>query len=156
MNPNLQPAPALFAPLAPLVGRWTVQAHVPGLTPAWSEFTWAENGLFLRQVSDIDEMPESAPQEWREHAPFPTTALIGLDDATGEFTMLYADARGVHRVYRMTFIDGVWRIWRNAPGFHQRFIGTLQGDTIDAQWELSKDGTTWNADFALTYTRTTA
>lgn len=39
------------------------------------------------------------------------TAVIGLDDAD-EVTMLYADARGVHRVYRMTFADGVWRMWR--------------------------------------------
>lgn len=88
-------------------------------------------------------------------APFPTTAVIGLDDATDDFTMLYADARGVHRVYRMTFGHGEWRIWRYAPGFNQRFTGTLSadGDTVDARWEMSKDGETWQLDFELTYTR---
>ncbi|TMR99446.1 hypothetical protein [Nonomuraea basaltis] len=81
--------------------------------------------------------------------------MIGLDDATEEFTMLYADARGVHRVYRMTFTDGEWRIWRAAPGFHQRFTGTLSsdGDTVEARWEMSRDGVTWNVDFELTYRR---
>ncbi|MBN6058326.1 hypothetical protein JYK22_40780, partial [Nonomuraea sp. RK-328] len=150
-TPTLHP---LLAPLTALLGRWTIQVHVPGLTPAWTEFAWTEDGLFLRQYSDMGEMPETTPELWRENVPFPTTTLIGLDDATGEFTMLYADARGVHRVYRMTFADGVWRVWRDAPGFHQRFTGTLQNDTMEAQWEMSQDGTTWHLDFALTYTRT--
>jgi hypothetical protein len=100
-------------------------------------------------------MPSNAPKAWQDNAPFPTTAVIGLDDAGEEFTMLYADARGVHRVYRMTFADGVWRVWRDAPGFNQRFTGTVRvdGDTVDGRWEMSKDGVTWNLDFELTYTR---
>ena len=138
-----------------LVGRWTVRLKVEGLGAAWTEFAWQDGGLFLHQVADVDEIPATAPQGWRDNAPFPTTAVIGLDDATGEFTMLYADARGVHRVYRMTFGDGGWRIWRDAPGFNQRFIGTVSadGDTIDARWEMSEDGVTWRPDFELTYTR---
>ncbi|WP_422769745.1 hypothetical protein ACN28C_23815 [Plantactinospora sp. WMMC1484] len=78
-----------------------------------------------------------------------------VDDATDEFTMLYADGRGVQRVYRMTFAEGVWTLWRDAPGFHQRFTGTVgtDGDTVDARWERSEDGVTWHVDFALTYTR---
>jgi hypothetical protein len=39
-------------------------------------------------------------------------ARARLDDATEELTMLYADARGVHR---MTFVDGVWTMWRDPP-----------------------------------------
>ncbi|RVX46203.1 hypothetical protein EDD27_9057 [Nonomuraea polychroma] len=146
--------PAL-ARLDALVGRWTVQPKVPGVGTAWTEFTWQDEGAYLHQVSDIDAMPDTAPQAWRENAPFPTTALIGLDDSTEQFTMLYADARGVHRVYQMTFADGEWRIWRDAPGFNQRFIGTLSpdGDTVEARWEMSKDGVTWDVDFELTYTR---
>jgi hypothetical protein len=100
-----------------LVGRWTVQPKVEGIGGAWTEFAWQDGGAFLRQISDIDEIPASAPEAWRTNAPFPTTAVIGLDDATGEFTMPYADARGVHRVYRMTFADGEWTVWRDAPGF---------------------------------------
>jgi hypothetical protein len=114
-----------------LVGRWTVQPKVDGLGAGWSEFTW------------------------RENSPLPTTALIGLDDTTGEFTMLYADARGVHRVYRMTLVGDVWTVWRDAPGFNQRFTGTMSadGNRIDGRWEMSKDGETWNLDFELSYVR---
>ncbi|WP_327586605.1 hypothetical protein OHA25_06040 [Nonomuraea sp. NBC_00507] len=136
-----------------LVGRWTV--HVPGVGSSWADFAWQDEGAYLRQVSDIDAMPDTAPQAWRDNAPFPTTALIGLDDATEQFTMLYADARGVHRVYQMMLTDGEWRIWRDAPGFNQRFIGTLSPDgaTIEARWEQSKDGVNWDLDFELTYSR---
>lgn len=146
--------PAL-ARLDPLVGRWTLQPRVAGLGPAWTEFSWQDGGAFLHQATDADPPLPTAPQAWRDHAPFPTTAVIGLDDATDEFTMLYADARGVHRVYRMTFVDRVWTIWRDAPGFNQRFTGTLSADgqTADGRWEMSTDGETWNLDFELSYLR---
>ncbi|MEH0934169.1 hypothetical protein [Micromonospora psammae] len=145
--------PALVR-LGVLVGRWTVQPEVDGLGPAWTEFAWAEDGLFLRQFSDV-KLPMVAPPEWRDNAPFPVTALIGLDDSADEFTMLYADARGVHRVYRMTFADRRWRMWREAPGFHQRFTGRLGDDaaTIDGRWEISPDGDRWDLDFAVAYRR---
>ncbi|MDQ7903945.1 hypothetical protein RB614_05340 [Phytohabitans sp. ZYX-F-186] len=146
--------PAL-ARLDALVGRWTVRPRVEGLGAGWSEFAWVEEGRFLRQVSDADPLPETAPAAWRENNPLPTTGMIGLDDATGGFTMLYADRRGVHRVYQMAFDGRVWTVWREAPGFGQRFTGTLSDDgrTIDGQWEISRDGETWDVDFAITYTR---
>ncbi|MGQ5259853.1 hypothetical protein ACTWLT_03750 [Micromonospora sp. ZYX-F-536] len=146
--------PAL-ARLDALVGRWTVQPEVEDLGVGWTDFSWVEGGAFLRQVSDADPLPATAPQAWRDNNPLPVTSLIGLDDAGDGFTMLYADARGVHRVYRMAFADGVWRLWRDAPGFNQRFTGTLSpdGDTIDAQWERSEDGVDWRLDFRITYRR---
>ncbi|MPZ28956.1 MAG: hypothetical protein GEV12_21800 [Micromonosporaceae bacterium] len=145
----------VLARLDSLVGRWTLHLKAAGVGAAWTEFSWQEGGDFLRQFSDADPPPPTAPQAWRDNAPFPTTAVIGLDDATEEFTMLYADARGVYRVYRMTFADGVWTVWRNAPGFNQRFTGTLSadGNTMDGQWEMSEDGVTWNLDFELSYVR---
>jgi len=138
-----------------LVGRWSVQPKVEGLGAAWSEFAWLDDGMFLRQVTDVDEIPETAPEVWRLGAPFPTYWVFGVDDGSGEFSALYADARGVHRVYRMTLADGEWRIWREAPGFNQRFIGALADDgaRIDARWEFSEDGVEWRVDFELTYTR---
>lgn len=138
-----------------LVGRWSVQPKVEGLGAARSEFTWQDDRQFLRQFTDVDEIPETAPEPWRQNAPFPTTSVIGLDDGTGEFTMLYADARGVYRVYRMTLADSRWRLWRDAPGFNQRFIGTIagDGDRIDARWEFSEDGVEWRIDFEVTYLR---
>jgi hypothetical protein len=146
--------PAL-ARLDALVGRWTVQPKVDGLGAGWTDFSWVEDGKFLRQFSDAEPPPANAPRAWRENNPLPTTSLIGLDDAGEEFTMLYADARGVHRVYRMTFADGVWQAWRDAPGFNQRFVGMLSrdGDTIDGRWEMSENGADWRLDFEITYRR---
>jgi hypothetical protein len=146
--------PAL-ARLDVLVGRWTVRVKVEGVGTAWTEFAWQDDGLFLRQRSDADPVPATAPPGWRENAPFPVTAVIGLDDAAEEFTMLYADARGVHRVYQMTFAGNTWTMWRNAPGFNQRFIARLSpdGNTFDGGWEMSEDGQTWNLDFELSYVR---
>jgi hypothetical protein len=48
--------------LAPPIGRWSVQPKVPGVGTAWTEFAWHEDGLFLRQYSDIDDIPLDAPQ----------------------------------------------------------------------------------------------
>lgn len=75
--------------------------HLPGST-CWSaggrydrrskvgtariEFAWQDDGLFLRQRSDTEPMPASAPQAWRENAPSSTSAVIGLDDASKEWT----------------------------------------------------------------------
>ncbi|MET7967900.1 hypothetical protein [Micromonospora sp. NPDC005305] len=49
----------------------------------------------------------------------------------------------------------VWRMWREASGFHQRFIGTLgvDGAAMDGRWERSADGTDWALDFKLAYRR---
>jgi hypothetical protein len=83
--------------------------------------------------------------------------IVGGDDVVDDaLTMLYHDSRGVSRVYRTSFADRTWRIWRDAPGFNQRFTGTLDeaGRTLDARWELSTDGSTWNLDFELIYRRT--
>ena len=69
--------------------------------------------------------------------------------------MLYTDARGVYRVYPMSLGDGVWKMWREAPGFFQRFTGTVSrdGNTITSCWEKSRDGSRWEHDFDVTYTK---
>jgi hypothetical protein len=60
----------------------------------------------------------------------------------------------------MRFSDGVWTLLRDSPdfsplSFSQRFTGTFgdDGDTIRGPWETSNDGSTWEHDFDLTYTR---
>ena len=82
-------------------------------------------------------------------------AIFGSDDATEEYFMLYFDERGVSRKYQMTLHDNIWKYWRNAPGFSQRFTGTIgnNGDNIIGVWELSEDDSTWQRDLELTYTR---
>ena len=47
------------------------------------------------------------------------------------------------------------RLWRDAPGFSQRFTGTFadRGDTIAGHWRLCRDDITWNDDLQITYRR---
>ncbi len=79
----------------------------------------------------------------------------GGDDATGTYCLLQFDSRVVSRIYEMRLRDGVWTLWRDAPGFLQRFTGTFSGDgrTIRGRWEKSGDGSQWEHDFDLTYTK---
>ena len=87
----------------------------------------------------------------------PSHWVVGGDDDAQEYTILYSDDRLVSRVYRMSFDGKIWRIWREAPGFYQRFEGRVQknGRRIDARWEKSEDdGKTWKHDFDLIFSRT--
>jgi hypothetical protein len=142
-----KPNPAL-EPFGVLVGTWnTVGAHplLPGMTlHGQTSFEWIEGGAFLIMRSEIHEpgIPSGV-------------AIFGSDDSAGEYFMLYFDERGVSRRYDVTLRDNIWHWWRNAPGFSQRFTGTLADDgrTIVGKGELTKDGATWEKDLELTYTR---
>lgn len=81
--------------------------------------------------------------------------IIGPDDAAGTYCVLYYDSRGVSRIYQMSLSNGVWKVWRDFPGFSQRFIGTFNDDRnmITARWEKSSDSSNWEHDFDLTYTK---
>lgn len=140
-------SPALMR-LAAFVGEWAWEAAVgdQAIGNGRTLFDWLEDGRFLVEHADTDQ------------AEFPSaTAIIGGDDATATYSMLQVDSRVVCRVYQMSLSDGVWRLWRDAPGFWQRFTGTFSGDsnTISGRWEKSADGVLWEYDFDLTYTRRT-
>ncbi len=111
---------------------------------AETSFEWLEGGRFLIQRWRVDH--PAAPDG---------IAIIGAAEPAGRYRQHYFDSRGVERVYEMTLADGVWKLWRTAPDFSQRFTGTFDaaGDTISGAWEISRDGTTWEHDFDLTYTR---
>jgi hypothetical protein len=82
--------------------------------------------------------------------------VIGCNENRDDYELLYADDRGVSRIYRMTFAGGVWIQHREDPGFFQRFQGTVDpsGNRISASWTKSHDdGVTWQHDFELTCTR---
>lgn len=137
-----------------LVGEWDMWAAGHQAGPVRAEFVWLEGGTLLAQRADAG--PETTfPPEWQEHSPFPTTTVTGYDDTADEFTTLYTDGRGVARVYRTSLTAGVWKQWRAAPGFHQRFTATLDEDgaTIRGGWERSDDGELWVTDFDVTYVR---
>ncbi|HJQ19128.1 MAG TPA: hypothetical protein VJ867_02195 [Gemmatimonadaceae bacterium] len=146
-NEAAKPNPALD-PLRVLVGSWkTVGTHplVPGKTfHGRTSFEWIEGGAFLVMRSQIDE-PEIPSG----------IAVFGTDDVTGECAMLYFDERGVSRRYETRVRGNEWQWWRNAPGFSQRFTGTISADgqTIVSRGELSRDGERWEPDLALTYIR---
>jgi RNA polymerase sigma factor (sigma-70 family) len=102
---------------------------------------------------------------WRAHYDHPdipdSIAILGCDD-TGDLrnpgggcSLHYFDQRGVTRLYHLSAEAGVWRFWRDSPGFSQRFAGTLSPDgwTVDGVAELCSDGSTWDEDLRITYKR---
>jgi hypothetical protein len=141
------PNPALAA-FGVLIGTWhTTGTHLlmPGtILHGRTSFEWLEGGAFLLMRSEIDEpgIPSGI-------------AIFGSDDAEQEYYMLYFDERGVSRKYEVSLRDNLWKWWRNAPGFSQRYTGTIvdDGNTIIGKGELSKDGVTWEKDLDLTYKR---
>src|SRR4051794_486260 len=146
-----RPNPAL-EPFSVLIGNWdTTGTH--GQLPdtvlhGHTSFEWLENGAFLLMRSEIDD-----PR-------FPRAiAIIGSDGAgdgaEAKYYMLTFDERGVSRKHEVTLHNNIWKWWRNAPGFLQRYEGIIEdgGNTIITRGELSKDGLSWERDLDLTYLR---
>ena len=141
------PNPAL-QPFSILIGNWnTTGTHrlLPGtILHGRASFEWLENGAFLMWRSEIDEpgIPSGI-------------AIFGSDDTAKEYFLLYFDERGVSRIFQVALHDNVWKFWRNAPGFSQRFTGTIleDGNTMIGESELSTDGSSWEKDLVLTYKR---
>jgi hypothetical protein len=140
----------MLEPLDVFVGEWSMAsslAPTPADAPrARTTFEWLPHRRFLIQRWEI------------EHPDAPDgIAIIGFDADKATLLQHYFDSRGVARVYEMTFADSVWALQRTAaaPDFSQRFTGTFEndGNTIVGRWEISTDGSNWNPDFALTYTR---
>ena len=142
--------PAL-KPLEILAGDWEMELSNAFFLPSPPDtakgpvsFEWVQDGAFLlMRMGDKEQGTPSAM--W----------LISRDDAVSDYTVFYYDDRSVSRVYGMSFVDGIWKMWRAAPGFSQRFEGKLSADnnTITASWGKLLDGTTWEHDFDVTYRR---
>jgi hypothetical protein len=141
-NPNLQP-------LARLIGEWsTVGSHpfLPGKTlHGRTTFSWLESGAFLRFQMHIDEpeIPDGV-------------AILGTDDARPDAgVMLYFDVRDVSREYRWTISGNVFTWSREVPGFAQRMVHTISedGQSIEAQGEMSRNSQAWEPDLQLSHTR---
>jgi hypothetical protein len=134
--------------LEAFIGEWRLDASFPGAPPGRSVFEWTLVKTFLAQRT---EAPDPAPD---------SLAIVAVDPKSGAYTQHYFDSRGVVRVYAMTLSRNVWTLTRDSPDlspldFHQRFIGrfTRDGKTIKGAWETSKDGSRWEHDFDLTYTK---
>jgi hypothetical protein len=134
--------------LEALLGEWSIEATFPSAPPSGPigrvVFEWMVGERFLveRWAVDVPEAPDGL-------------AIIGFDDDRELYLQHYFDSRGVARVYEMSLGDRIWRLWRDAPGFSQRFAGAFSddGDVIEGQWEISEDGERWRHDFDLRYTR---
>src|SRR5262245_47169454 len=112
--------PAL-EPFEALIGTWDTEADhvaVDGIVTGTTTFEWLEGGRFLVQRSHVDDDR------------FPDGLSIFGAPETGEgLVMEYFDSRGVRRTYGTSAEDGVWRIWREADGFDQRFSAMLGRDS---------------------------
>jgi hypothetical protein len=132
-----------------LIGEWDMVGSHPAFPSAvqgHSSFEWLKEGALL--VWHF---------AWERPGPPSALSVIGHDEAEAEDTcsMLYTDERGVARIYQMRLDGGVWQIWREAPGFAQRMTGTVSedGHTIVVHGALSRDGSHWEPDLEVTYTR---
>ena len=130
--------------LSPLLGDWVAHSKAFSEGRGHTTMTLTEDGKLMRihSVEEDQRFPESL-------------MIVGADEASDECTVLYYDSRDVYRVYRMALAEGEWRIWREAPGFNQRYIGKLSDDgrSITGRWEFSEDGKSWKVDFDLNYTK---
>lgn len=112
--------PAL-APLSKLIGEWKTTGKHPYMPGeelhGHATFSWLEDGAFIKMEAAVD------------HPKFPAgIAIIGSDNGTGEFFMLYFDERGISRKYDFAINGNEWKWWRNSPDFSQRFTVTISDD----------------------------
>jgi hypothetical protein len=140
--------------LAPLVGEWSLAAAFKDMPPtdagARVTFEWLPGKKFLVERWEV---PVPAAPDG--------IAIIGPDpNSKGNYLQHYFDTRGVARVYKMSFEDAVWKLWRQEPDFSpldfsQRFTGIFSddGESIAGRWEICHDGKTWEHDFDLTYSK---
>jgi hypothetical protein len=134
------------------IGAWNMEAAFPDVPPTvggQTVFEWMPGQQFVIQRWQVahPEAPDGI-------------AIIGFDDGREAYLQHYFDSRGVARVYEMSFSNGTWKLWRNSPdfsplNFSQRFTGTFSddGNAIEGSWEISHDGSSWEHDFGLTYTK---
>ena len=147
---NVRTPPELSPPmrkLSPLVGTWDVTirwseathrlAGGPREVKTRAKFSWLDRGGVLHY--------QIGPSHW----------LIARDQTDEQYTILYTDERRVSRIYHMSFARGVWKIWRSAPGFRQRFEGRLDGTgrTIVAKWDKAEGRKPWALDFDMVFRR---
>jgi hypothetical protein len=145
--------PAALDRLDVLVGVWETEATFEAgfLGPDTPEtrchgrttFEWLDGGFFLTQrIVNDDPVPSAI-------------TIIGPSGEADTFAQHYYDSRGVARVYQMTLDGQEWKLWRESPGFWQRYTGVIaeDGTTITGAWQASVDGREWRHDFDLMYTR---
>jgi hypothetical protein len=105
-------------------------------------YEWLEGGHFVVQRSH------------NEHELFPDAiCVIGAPESGEGLVMEYFDSRGVRRTYATSLEDGVLRIWRDAPGFDQRFEVEIAPDGFEGVHQLARAPGEWQDDLRVIYRR---
>jgi hypothetical protein len=132
-------------PFELLIGTWATEATHPlfdGVVSGSITYEWLEGGRFVVQRTH------------NEHEPFPDAiSVIGAPESGDGLVMEYFDSRGVRRTYGISFEDGVLRIWRDAPGFDQRYSATPAPDGFEGRWQVAETPGDWKDDLSVTYVR---
>src|SRR5215472_10488879 len=84
-----------------LIGEWDMvgtHPQLPAAVQGHSSFEWLRKGALL--VWHF---------EWERGGPPSALSVIGHDDAGETCSMLYADERGVARIYQMSLEGGMWK-----------------------------------------------
>jgi hypothetical protein len=80
--------------------------------------------------------------------------VFGRSDPEEQLVALYHDPRPTSRLFRTYFAKGEWRMLREDPDFHQRFVAKVTPDRIEGHWDASEDGgASWRKDFDLIFER---
>jgi hypothetical protein len=132
-------------PFDALIGTWDTEATHPmidAVVPGGITYEWLEGGHFLIQRSR------------NEHELFPDAiSVIGAPEAGDGLVLEYFDSRGVRRTYGVSLEDGVLRMWRDHPGFDQRFSATPAPDSFEGQWQVAETPSDWRDDLKVIYRR---
>ena len=136
---------AMLEPFEDLIGTWATEATHPqfdGVVPGGVTFEWLAGGHFLVQRSHND------------HELFPDAiCIIGAPETGDGLIMEHFDSRGVRRTYGVSVEGGVWRMWRDHPGFDQRFSAKLGEDSFEGLWQLAETPGDWQDDMKAIYRR---
>ena len=128
-----------------LIGTWATEASHPSVdvvVPGTTTFEWLEGGHFIVQRSSS------------EHESFPDgISVIGAPESGHGLVMEYFDSRGVRRTYGTAIENGVWRWWRDHPGFDQRFFAAIGQSSFEGQWQLARTPGDWQDDLKLSFRR---
>jgi hypothetical protein len=147
-------------PLDRLVGEWTTEATHPArpgvIVRGTTSIAWLEGQRFLmlRSCTDHPDFPDAISivgfMDVDRVGPHGQPAASGA-----RLSMHYYDERGVFRALEVSVDAEAWRVWREAPGFSQRFTGRFAdgGATVVGQWQLRRDDMHWEDDLRITYRR---
>lgn len=132
-------------PFDVLIGTWLTESTHPAIDAVVRgsvTYEWLEGGRFLIQRLRQD------------HEMFPDSiSVIGAPEAGEGLVMEYFDSRGVRRTYGVAVEDGMLRMWRDHPGFDQRFSAPLDPDAFDGAWQVAETPGEWCADVRVSYRR---